>query len=429
MKPPARRLLLLSTNFPFTFTGGETMFIAPELPHLAAAFAAEGVTVAPLHDVGEQLPLPDGVALDRRLGQRWRTRRWVAYACAPAWPGFWPELWRGWRQGGAVGAVRVWRWAAAAQAVWAWLQTTQATQATQADRDRQAPTPPLLLYTYWRGGATLAAARWAAQHPGSAAVTRVHRYELYDEAFSPPFQPWAAVYGQLARTLPIAQHGADYLAARGVPASRLHLARLGVPALPQRAVASADGALRLVSCSTLTPVKRVPFTAQALVALARAHPQTPVLWTHYGDGPERAAVDQALRGAPPNLQVQLAGRVANTAVLAHYAQQPVDLFVLLSASEGLPVAIQEALAAGIPVLATDVGGVAEAVSASGDNGGLLPAQADVTAVVAALTQLLITSSAAQRAARRDAAWQTWATRFDAPRNHAALARHLHDDLC
>ena len=423
MTPP-RRLLLISTNHPFTFTGGETMFIAPELPHLAAAFAAApaaaaagpGVTVVPMNDIGDQLPLPPGVALDRSLAQRWRRHRGAAYLRAPAWPGFWAELWRGARQGGWIGAARVWRWAAAAQATWAWLQATQ------------QPGEPLLLYTYWRGGATLAIARWAAQHSGCAAITRVHRYELYDDAFNPPFQPWTAVYGQLARTIAIAQHGRAYLAARGVPARRLVLARLGVPALATRAAASADGALRLVSCSTITPVKRVPFTAQVMVALARAHPALTVHWQHFGDGPERAAVDRVLQGAPPNLQATLAGRVDHAAVLAHYAQQPVDLFVLLSASEGLPVAIQEALAAGIPVLATDVGGVAEAVPPSGDNGALLPADADVPTVVQALTALLVTATPAQRAARRDAAWRHWANHFDSAANHTAFARLLHNDI-
>jgi glycosyltransferase involved in cell wall biosynthesis len=406
-------LVLLSTNFPFTYTGGETMFIAPELPHLARAFAAEGVTVVPLFDSGAELPLPEGVGLDRRLATDWRRRRLLAYLRAPAWPGFLSEMWRGARQGGWVGAVRVWRWAAAAQAVWRWLP-----QALK-------PGEPVLLYTYWRGGATLAAARWAAMHPACAAVTRVHRYELYEDAFSPPFQPWTAVYARLDRVIPIAQHGLDHLRRFGVSEQRLHLARLGVPALSARTAPSDDGVLRLVSCSTLTPVKRVPFTAQALCAFARLHPRQPLHWTHFGDGPERAAVQAVLDAAPPNLQVTLAGRVDNAVVLAHYAQQPVDLFLLLSASEGLPVAIQEALAAGIPVLATAVGGVPEAVLANGDNGGLLPVSADEAAVARALQALLIDSPPAVRNQRRQAAWQHWATHFNAPCNHQTLANALH----
>lgn len=63
----------------------------------------------------------------------------------------------------------------------------------------------------------------------------------------------------------------------------------------------------------------------------------------------------------------------------------VDLFVLGSAHEGLPVAIMEALAAGLPVVATDVGGVAEAV-VDGENGFLVPAR-DPEALAAAMLQV------------------------------------------
>ncbi|GAA4125120.1 glycosyltransferase [Knoellia locipacati] len=63
----------------------------------------------------------------------------------------------------------------------------------------------------------------------------------------------------------------------------------------------------------------------------------------------------------------------------------VDLFVLGSAHEGLPVAVMEALAAGLPVVATDVGGVAEAV-VDGQNGFLVPSR-DPKALAAAMLRV------------------------------------------
>lgn len=404
-----RELVLFTTNHPFTHTGGETMFVEPELPLLAREF--NSVLVVPLHVGGRQLELPPGVRLDRSLAERWQRGTWRHMLGAPAWPAFFPELVRGWRQGGWVGAARVWRWAAIASATWAWL------------RARPAPDACRLLYTYWRGGQTLAAVRWVAEHPRSVAVTRVHRYELYDEAFDPPFQPWISVYQQLTRTIAVARQGRDYLQDRGVDPSRLMLARLGVAAARVRASASTDGVWRVVSCSNVIPLKRVDRVGATLIELARRHPDRRVEWTHFGAGPSLDVVRAALIGAPANFAAMLAGQVPNERVLDHYCTQPVDLFVLLSESEGLPVSIQEALAHGIPVVATNVGGVADAFGANGDNGALLSAEATVEQIATVLEQLLL-APAAEQAARREAAWKRWALDFDAERNHAALARIL-----
>ena len=48
-----------------------------------------------------------------------------------------------------------------------------------------------------------------------------------------------------------------------------------------------------------------------------------------------------------------------------YASAPIDCFIQLSSTEGLPVSIMEALSFGIPVIATDVGGVSELISRNG----------------------------------------------------------------
>lgn len=186
--------------------------------------------------------------------------------------------------------------------------------------------------------------------------------------------------------------------------------------------ASDDGVLRIVSCSWLLPLKRVPLTAAALVAVARAHPGRAIRWTHFGGGPELPAVQAALRDAPPNLHAQLPGQVDPARVLAHYAAEPVDLFVLLSQAEGLPVSIQEAVAAGIPVLATDVGGVAEIVGP--DNGQLLPAEPSLAEVVAALERLCFKLGAAERRSLRRGSLARWARDFDAEGNHARTAQVL-----
>jgi glycosyltransferase involved in cell wall biosynthesis len=75
------------------------------------------------------------------------------------------------------------------------------------------------------------------------------------------------------------------------------------------------------------------------------------------------------------LEIKLNGFVDNKNLIKFYQSQPVDLFLNVSASEGLPVSIMEALSFGIPVIATDVGGTSELVNEN--NGQLIPANFDI----------------------------------------------------
>ena len=101
-----------------------------------------------------------------------------------------------------------------------------------------------------------------------------------------------------------------------------------------------------------------------------------------GDGPELFQVRAALRRHGLLPRVELLGARRDV----HDLLASADVFVLSSRSEGFPVSILEAMAAGLPVVASDVGGVAEAV-VEGETGLLVPA-GDAAALARALERLL-----------------------------------------
>ena len=115
------------------------------------------------------------------------------------------------------------------------------------------------------------------------------------------------------------------------------------------------------------------------------------------------------RGCPRRVEL-LGARADIPELLAHS-----DVFVLSSRSEGFPVSVLEAMAAGLPVVATDVGGVAEAVE-DGETGLLVPAT-DAEALARALERLLADGELRRRlgAAGRARALSL----FDLPRYRAA----------
>jgi glycosyltransferase involved in cell wall biosynthesis len=119
-----------------------------------------------------------------------------------------------------------------------------------------------------------------------------------------------------------------------------------------------EGALVAGVVGRLAPVKRPELALAVFALLAERHPALELVFL--GDGAERAPLEARIRALPGALarRVHLFGaRSGMDALLAD-----LDLVLLTSRSEGLPVALIEAAAAALPVVATDVGGVGELVA-------------------------------------------------------------------
>ena len=109
-----------------------------------------------------------------------------------------------------------------------------------------------------------------------------------------------------------------------------------------------------------------------------------------GDGPLRSALEEQVRTLGLEDRVHFLGHRTDIRDLLTHC----DVFVLPSLYEGLPLSILEAMAAGKPVIATQVGGTAEAVLA-GETGLLVP-PADSTALAAAIHSMLADRAFARR---------------------------------
>jgi len=101
-----------------------------------------------------------------------------------------------------------------------------------------------------------------------------------------------------------------------------------------------------------------------------------------GDGPMRATVEAEVRDAGLDDRVELLGARDDVPERLAAAQ----IFVLSSLREGFPLSVLEAMRAGLPVVASDVGGISEAVT-TGVGGTLVPARS-ARALASALAPLI-----------------------------------------
>ena len=228
---------------------------------------------------------------------------------------------------------------------------------------------------------------WAARLRGVPAVVHGHSFD---------FGGWMARLPAPARSLVRAALPADRwlvlgagLATEYAEALRLAPARVEVlynpvPALPTRATEglAADGIVRAVALGRLG-VRKGSYDLVAAVAALPPDVRSRLHLTLAGDG-EVDEVRAAVAAAGVEEAVTVRGWVDPAGRDALLAASQV--FALPSYDEGLPMALLEAMAAGLAPLTTPVGAIPDAIT-DGDDGLLVP-PGDVPALATALTRLV-----------------------------------------
>lgn len=206
-----------------------------------------------------------------------------------------------------------------------------------------------------------------------------------------------------ARAFAVSRQLAEQLVAEiGVPPGSFKVIYNGVDTA-KFAVAARHGRrearddILIGSVGRLAAVKNYQLLLQAVARLPQDLPWRLVL---IGDGPERESLQQTIGQLGIGARVSLLGHRDDVAELLG----DLDIFVLPSVSEGMSNTLLEAMAAGVAVVASDVGGNREIIEAG--RSGLLFAPGDPQAAVQAIRQVAsdaqlrgrLASAGAQRAA-------------------------------
>ncbi|MDB6137168.1 MAG: glycosyltransferase family 4 protein [Verrucomicrobiaceae bacterium] len=199
---------------------------------------------------------------------------------------------------------------------------------------------------------------------------------------------------------------AALLAKAGVREARLHPVHNGVDVSVFRPVsATAPAEKRILFVGNLLPVKNPELLLRAFAKL-----EAPARLVIAGKGPLRSNLEELAALLGIDQRVQFLGPQLAPEIAAQMRRA--DVLCMSSLNEGLPNVVIEAMASGLPVVATDVGGIHEVIDAPWK--GILVPSGDESALAHALHEMLLTPPDRARIAAygQSLSWQRTAQRYD-----------------
>lgn len=224
---------------------------------------------------------------------------------------------------------------------------------------------PSILYSYWFSYTALGMAM--ARDCNSilqkcTMISRGHGYDIFADQRGIYIPHRRFTLSKIDSLYPVSDAGTSYISGQYPEfTSKIHTVRLGISPSSQPKREAKPETISFVSCSSVIKLKRVDLIYEMTRTYSEKHPNQKVSWTHFGDGPMFNHIKQLCETRPKNMEVVLKGFTNADEIRRTYSEIGFDIFVNMSTTEGIPVSIMEALSAGIPAVATDVGGNGEIV--------------------------------------------------------------------
>ncbi len=118
-----------------------------------------------------------------------------------------------------------------------------------------------------------------------------------------------------------------------------------------------DDEIIIIFVGRLVKIKGINYLIESMKYVHGVYPKSRLIII--GEGGERANLERLVKSSRLTDCVTFMGKISNENVPRHLVAA--DIFVLPSLSEGLPVVLLEAMAAGLPIIATDVRGIKEII--------------------------------------------------------------------
>lgn len=411
MKP---KMIFLSSSFPYG--KGEKTFIAPELDKLIQEYDITLISHADEEDMSDSVnesTVDPGISVLRfdcstTVFQKilWgllffidrEGRREFAYI----------------RKGGGPFIRRMY------QSVGFYIMAMKELKQIQRESFFQ-PEREMICYSYWYTYYCYAFLRLKKKYPNLKVITRTHGIDLYHERMRGMRQPFKQIMDrQLDGVIFAADYAKDYYLkhfAENVEDKKYIVCKLGVP--ESTITHKQTGGLRLLSCAYAVPLKRIELIIHALSLLQEEH----IHWIHIGDGECLEQLQVCAKeelSDKDNITYEFKGYLNSDQIQKVYEEEGINAFITTSSTEGgCPVSIQEAMAHGVPIIGTAVGGITEMIH---ENGFLLPPDPSKEVVAETISQLYHLED---RTEMEKSSYQIWRNDYNTSVNLEKLVAAIH----
>ena len=278
----------------------------------------------------------------------------------------------------------------------------------------------VMYYSYWHNYKSLTLALLKKENKDLKCIARAHGWDVFYNRHNPPYLPFKKfIVSNLDQTYSASMAGKnEFIKLLGEKIeNKIAVSHLGKINNRIPNITKISDELLICSCSNLILLKRVNLIIEIFKKLSFKN----IKWVHFGDGYLRNELEQSAKVNLKNIDFCFKDIVPNSEILDFYNQNYVDLFINVSESEGIPVSIMEALSAGIPVIATNVGGTNEIVN--NDVGFLIDKEFEINTAVNIINNYLNSPIENQKEYRLRA-YNYWKENYNAEKNYTDFVNQI-----
>ena len=271
----------------------------------------------------------------------------------------------------------------------------------------------IIFYSYWFYNGAYAGVNLKRKKIVDKVISRAHGYDIFFERGYQPLKK--EILNLINKVYSCSKEGEMYLKLKYKNTEKIGYSYLGTMNNNIFIPKEKNRIINILSCSNIISLKRINLIVEGLACLSKSLiKKYEINWIHIGDGIEQENIVKLAENKLKNINFKLMGRLSNKDVLKFYERNDIYLFLHMSSSEGLPVSMMEVQSFGIPIIATNVGGVSEIVNEK--TGILLSANPKIEEITEAIEKMINLSDKEYLEYQKNS-YENWKENFNAEKNY------------